>query len=99
MWDLSVLVLCVAFAAVSQPREHGPALHQRLSCPSTLGGLGDSVALINGRLMSTFTHIAQLIFFWLLSKPLSNTENHPLWLLLYASVLFISKLRKYVSKQ
>ena len=49
--------------------------------------------------MSTFTHLAQLFFFWLLSKPLSNTESHPLWLLVCAFVLFISKLREYRSKQ
>lgn len=101
MWDSSVLVLCVASAAVTQSREPGPALcqAQRPLCPSTMRGLGDSVALISGRPMSVSTHLAQLIFFWLLSEPLPNTEYHPLWLLLYAFVLLISKLGKYGSKQ
>lgn len=54
---------------------------------------------VPGRLMSTFTHLTHPVFFWLLSEPLSNTEDPPLWQLLYAFVLFISKLGKYGSKQ
>lgn len=71
IWDLSGLVLGTAFAAVSQPAVPGVpgtevVTSLRLSHPGTPRGSGYSVALINKKLMSTFTCLAQQTLFFLL---------------------------------